>query len=175
MKELELRRHAFRDSEGDRLSPEGRLQAEDVGRTLPSDYSVIFVSPAQRAAETVAWFLRGSGQQLPSHAQVPDLLSPEEDRWRAAGKAARSSRVDDIARQDPDLLDRASRHLAHVVEGLFDRVPEGGRGLVVGHTPLLEAAVFGLTGTTVDPLAECEGILLTREDDGRLRVDDLRR
>ena len=73
MREIELRRHAKRQSGVDALSEEGRAQAEDVGRTLATDYASIFVSPARRAAETVAWFLRASGQQLPGHAVVPEL------------------------------------------------------------------------------------------------------
>ena len=52
MKTLELRRHARRDPQADRLSPAGRADAEDVGRTSGRRYDVVFVSPAQRAAET---------------------------------------------------------------------------------------------------------------------------
>ena len=50
MKQLELRRHAKRDPSSDRLSPQGRAQAEDVGRTSPAGYDAVFVSPAERAA-----------------------------------------------------------------------------------------------------------------------------
>jgi hypothetical protein len=39
----------------------------------------------------------------------------------------------------------------------------------VGHTPLIEAAVFGLTGAVIEPLSECEGILM-EEEDGRIRL-----
>src|SRR4029450_14163225 len=65
MKSIELRRHADRAKDADALSREGRVQAEDVGRTLPSDYAFIYVSAAKRTAETVAWFLRASTQALP--------------------------------------------------------------------------------------------------------------
>ena len=65
MRQLELRRHARRDPTADRLSAEGRAQAEDVGRAAVADYAVVFVSPAERAAETAAWILRGAAQQLP--------------------------------------------------------------------------------------------------------------
>jgi broad specificity phosphatase PhoE len=170
---IEFRRHAEREKDADALSPEGRVHAENVGRTLP-DYGVVFVSPAKRAAETVAWFLRGSGGQVPPHAVVAGLLSEEEDRWRSAGKAARSSRVDAIAREDPDLVQREGARLKGVVEELFARVPEEGRALAVGHTPLIEAAVYALTGVIVEPLSECEGVAVTRESSGEYRLEELR-
>jgi broad specificity phosphatase PhoE len=174
VKTIEFRRHAEREKDADALSPEGRAHAETVGRALPTDYSVLFVSPAKRAAETMALFLRGSGQQLPSHAVVPGLLSDEEDRWRSAGKAAGSSRIDAIARQDPDLIQRESARLKKVAEELVDGVPEAGRALAVGHSPLIEAAVYALTGAIIEPLSECEGVALVRGDSGEYRLEELR-
>jgi broad specificity phosphatase PhoE len=174
MKVLELRRHAAREKDADALTTEGKVQAEDLGRSLHVDYDVLFVSPAKRAAETAAWILRGAGKQLADHAVVKGLISEEEDRWRAAGKAAPSSRIDAIAEQDPDLVATQSKQLADVVAGLFDRVPEGGRALVIGHTPLLEAAVYGLTGVVVEPLEECEGIAVTQADAGDYQMEELR-
>lgn len=146
---LEVRRHAARDPDADRLSAEGRAQAEDVGRSLAGGYDVVFVSPAQRAAETVAWFLRGLGAQLPQHGVIPGLAGEGTDRSPLA--------------------------MAGVLAALLDAVPEGGRGLAVGHTPLIERAVLGLVAEEIQPLAECEGVLLTKEDDeGPIRVEHLR-
>ena len=170
MRALELRRHAPRDPEADRLSPEGRRLAEEVGRDLPGGYAVLFSSPAKRAAETVAWFLRGLGQQLPGgHGVTEGLGSAVEDRWRAAAKAAGTGRIDAVRRQDPGLVDEESRRLAAGVRELLKHVPEAGRGLAVGHSPLIEAAVHGLTGQVIDPLKECEGVLL-EEDGGEIRL-----
>lgn len=174
MKELELRRHAEREKDADALTARGRARAEDAGRTLPTDYAAVFVSPAKRAAETVAWFLRGSGQHLPEHGVVEGLASDAEDEWRAAAKAAESSRIDAVARNDADLVARESARLSQVVESLFDRIPQGGRALAVGHSPLIEAAVYGLMGLIVEPLAECEGVHLTRDDQGEYRIRELR-
>jgi broad specificity phosphatase PhoE len=167
---LELRRHAPRDPQADRLSPEGSRLAEEVGRDLPGGYAVAFTSPARRAAETVAWFLRGLGQQLPgSHGVSDGLGSPVEDRWRAAAKAAGTGRLDAIRRQDPDLVDEESRRLSAGVRELLTHVPEGARGLAVGHSPLIEAAVHGLTAQVIEPLSECEGVLL-EEEGGDVRL-----
>jgi broad specificity phosphatase PhoE len=174
MKSIELRRHAERAKDADALSPEGRVQAEDVGRTLGNDYTFVFVSPAKRAAETVAWFLRASRQPLPPHSVVPGLASNEEDRWRAASKAAGSSRLDAVMGSDPQLVAEESGRLARETHALFGRLPDGGKALAVGHSPLIEAAVYGLLNLVMEPIGTCEGVLLTLDDAGELRLEELR-
>ena len=149
MRTLELRRHARRDADADRLSDEGRAQAQSVGATLDGGYAVVFVSPAQRAAETVAWLLRGLGEQLPAHAVVPGLAAEDNDGSPLA--------------------------MAGVVSALLDAVPEDERGLAISHTPLIERAVLGLSSTEIEPLAECEGVALFKSgDDGSIEVAELR-
>jgi broad specificity phosphatase PhoE len=170
LRALELRRHAPRDPAADRLSPEGQSLAERVGRELPGGYTIIFTSPARRAAQTAAWFLRGLGQKLPAdHGVTEGLASPAEDRWRKAAKAAGSPGIAAIRAQDPALVEEEARRLAAAVRELLAQVREEGRGLAVGHTPLIEAAVFGLTGTVIDPLAECEGVVV-EEEGGQIRL-----
>jgi broad specificity phosphatase PhoE len=170
VRSLELRRHAKRDKNEDKLSPEGRADAERVGGSLSAAYAVVFVSPARRAAETAELFV-GSGT---SFVVIPGLSSEVEDRWRAAGKAAGSSRIPAIQEQDADLVRTETERLAGVLRGLLARVPEGGRGLAVGHSPLIEAGVYGLTGEAIDPLEECEGVLVL-EDGSGYRVEPLGR
>ena len=147
MKTLEIRRHAPRDPTEDRLSAEGRARAEDVGRGLAGGYDVVFVSPARRAAETVAWLLRGRNEQLPAHSVVPGLAG-----------------VDAPERAD----------LARVLRGILDEIPDGGRALAVGHTPLIERGVRALTGHEPASLAACEGVLIEQDDRGALSVRELR-
>ncbi len=149
MRQLELRRHARRDPTADRLSAAGRAQSEDVGRAAAATYDVVFVSPSQRAAETAAWFLRGAGQQLPDHQIVPGLAGHDASGGSSEGMAAGA-------------------------RALLDRVPDGGRGLAISHTPLVERTALGLTGIQIEPLKECEGILVTLHDDGSIAVDELR-
>ena len=174
MRELELRRHAIRQRGEDALSPEGRVQAESVGRTLPADYAFVFISPAKRAAETVAWFLRASRQPLPPHAVVPELQSEAEDRWRQAASAAQSSRIDAIMTVDAGLVATESRRLARALAEMLGRVPNGRRALAVGHSPLIEAAVYGLLGLIIEPLRKCEGVKLAMDETGSYRVEELR-
>lgn len=170
MRALELRRHAPRDPDADALSEQGQALALKVGKDLPGGYVVVFTSPARRAAETVAWFLRGLGQQLPSeHGVAEGLGSPVEDRWRAAAKAAGNGRIDAVREQDAELVDEESARLAEAVRGLMAEIPDGARALAVGHSPLIEAAAYGLTGEVIEPLAECEGILL-EEEGGSVRL-----
>jgi broad specificity phosphatase PhoE len=167
---LELRRHAPRDPDADALSEQGRALALSVGKDLPGGYAAVFTSPARRAAETAAWFLRGLGQQLPQdHGVAEGLASPVEDRWRSAARAAGTGRIDAVRERDPELVEEESTRLAEAVRELLAQIPEGGRGLAVGHSPLIEAAALGLTGAVIEPLSECEGILV-EEEGGRVRL-----
>jgi phosphohistidine phosphatase SixA len=146
---LEIRRHAERDPAADRLSAAGRAQAEDVGRTLDGTYDVVFVSPAQRAAETVAWMLRGRFAQLPPHAVVPGLAAKDSDG--------------------------SPLEMAGVLSALLDAVPEGGRGLAISHTPLIERGVLGLSAREIEPLGECEGVVLSKaNDEAPIDLEELR-
>lgn len=120
-----------------------------MGRSSVASYSVVFVSPAKRAAETAAWIFRGAGQQLPDHAVISGL----------AGRDASGG---------------TSETMAAGVRALLDSVPDGGRGLAISHTPFVERAALGLTGCEIAPLAECEGILVTLDDHGAISVDELR-
>lgn len=150
MEQLELRRHATRDGERDALSARGRALAEDVGRSRGIRYDAVFVSPAERAAETAAWILRGAGQPLPpDHSVIPGLAGRDASGGSPEGMAAG-------------------------VRALLDQVPDDGIGLAISHTPLVERAGAGLTGRTVDPMRECEGLLITRADDGSITVEELR-
>ena len=150
VKQLELRRHARRDPDADRLSVEGRAQAEEVGRAArATTYDAVFTSPAERAAETAAWFLRGAGQQLADHSVVPGL----------AGRDANGG---------------SPKAMAAGVRALLDQIADGTCAVAFSHTPFVERAAFGLTGTEVDPMGECEGIVVRQHDDGSLTVDELR-
>jgi phosphohistidine phosphatase SixA len=150
MQRLELRRHAPRDAQRDALSERGRALAEDVGRSRGERYDAVFVSPAERAAETAAWILRGAGQQLPrDHAMIPGLAGQDATGGSPEGLAAG-------------------------VRALLDQIPDDGLGLAISHTPFVERAAFGLTGVEVDPMRECEGLMITRADDGAITVHELR-
>jgi hypothetical protein len=73
---------------------------------------------------------------------------------------------------DPDLDERESLLLASALRQVVDRLPEGGRALVAGHSPTNEAAVLVLAGRVVPPLGKGEGVLLIK-DRGDYRVEPL--
>ena len=70
---------------------------------------------------------------------------------------------------DPHLVEQETTVLGGALRGVLGQLPEGGRALVVGHSPTNEAAVLGLTGQLVQPLGKGEGVLVT-EDEGRFAV-----
>ncbi len=55
---------------------------------------------------------------------------------------------------DPDLVERESVLLGSALQQVMEQLPEGGRALVVGHSPTDEAAVLGLAGRVVPPLGK---------------------
>ena len=73
---------------------------------------------------------------------------------------------------DPDLVEWESVLLGSALRQVVQGLPEGGRALVVGHSPTSEAAVLGLAGRVVPPLGKGQGVLLI-EDGGEYRVEPL--
>ena len=146
MKSLELRRHAPREPDADRLSKDGQALALHVGKDLPGGYVALFTSPAQRAAETAAYFLRALGAQLPQVHGVSEELASSETEKLATG-----------------------------VRAILAEIPEGGRGLAIGHTPLIERVVEALTGKKIAPLRECEGVALEQNGDRIELAEEYRR
>ena len=59
--------------------------------------------------------------------------------------------------------------MGEALRRVFDQLPEGGRALVVGHSPMHEAAVYGLTGTIVEPISKGAAVIVV-EDGGAYRV-----
>jgi len=169
---VELRRHT--DNEGDRLSPQGVADAEAIGRDRLSPPYAAFVSTgAARATQMLETLRHAAGQDDVPITQVPGLRSSVEDRWREAAKVAgKGADLEAMRAVDPDLVERESWLLGTVLRQVVHGLPEGGRALVVGHSPTNEAAVLGLAGRVVPPLGKGEGVLLI-EDAGDYRVEPL--
>jgi broad specificity phosphatase PhoE len=168
---VELRRHT--DSDGDALTEEGVRAALDVGRTLAGGYEVLVSSGAQRATQTLACFACMLREPVPAGAVVEaGLRSRLEDRWRAAYRDAGSGDLAALRGADPELVREDSAALGGALRRLLERLPEGGRALAVGHSPTNEAAVLGLTGTIVEPIAKGAGVLVVAERE-QARVEPL--
>jgi broad specificity phosphatase PhoE len=164
-KEIELRRHT--DADEDILTEEGVDAALEIGARLRGDYDVAVSTGAQRATQTLACFLAALGERVPGGVVVePGLRSQVEDRWRAAYKKAGSGALDALGEADPELVADDSERLGAALRRVLDRLPDDGRALVVGHSPTNEAAVLGLTGEIVAPLAKGAGVRVIAGDHG---------
>ncbi|MFL5960978.1 MAG: histidine phosphatase family protein [Gaiellaceae bacterium] len=170
-KEIELRRHT--DADGDVLTDAGVEAALAIGAQLRGGYHLAVSSGAQRATQTLACFLAALGQRIAAGVVIePGLRSTVEDRWRAAYEQAGSGALDALREADPELVADDAGRLGAALRRILDRLPEGGRALAVGHSPTNEAAVLGLTGELVPPLAKGAGVVVSTEDD-RYQVEAL--
>jgi broad specificity phosphatase PhoE len=164
-REIELRRHT--DADDDVLTAAGVAAALELGARLPGGYQLAVSSGAQRATQTLACFLAALGQQVPDGVVVETgLRSQVEDRWRAAYRKAESGALGALREADPELVAEDSEQLGAALRRVVDALPDAGRALVVGHSPTNEAAVLGLTGEIVAPLAKGAGVLVVAGDDG---------
>jgi broad specificity phosphatase PhoE len=170
-KEIELRRHT--DSDGDTLTDEGVQAALQVGGELRGGYEVLVSTGAQRATQTLACFACALGERVPGGVVVESGLRSEvEDRWRQAYQEAGSGELAALRLADPELVAEDSATLGNALRRVLDRLSDGGRALVVGHSPTNEAAVLGLTGEIVEPMSKGSGVLLV-VDDEETRVEPL--
>jgi broad specificity phosphatase PhoE len=170
---VELRRHT--DNDGDVLTDKGVETALAIGARLDGGYHVGISSGAQRATQTLACFLAALGQPLPGGVVVDaGFRSEEEDRWRDACQQAGSGDLALIRKLVPDLVERETARMGDALRRAFGRLAEGGRALVVGHSPMNELAVLGLTGTVVTPLGKGDGVVVVAEGD-RFRVEERQR
>jgi broad specificity phosphatase PhoE len=164
-KEIELRRHT--DADGDVLTVEGVRAALEIGARLTGNYDVAVSTGAQRATQTLACILAALAEEVPGGVIVETGLRSEvEDRWRSAYQSADSGELQALREADPDLVAEDSERLGAALRRVLDQLPDGGRALVVGHSPTNEAAVLGLTGEIMAPLGKGEGVLVVAGDDG---------
>ncbi len=169
MRYVELFRHT--ENDGDSLTQEGVKAAEAIGREqLSPPYAFFGTSGAERATQMAEILRTAAGQPDVEIAVVPGLRSAVEDRWREAAKAAgKGATVEDMRAVDPDLVEKESMLLGAALRSVFDALPEGGRALLVGHSPTNEAAVLGLAAEVVGPVGKGEAVLVV-EDHGRFEV-----
>ena len=161
-REIEIRRHT--DADGDFLTAEGVRAALAIGARLSGDFDVAVSTGAQRATQTLACFLAARAQHVPAGVVVePGLRSEVEDRWRSAYKMAGSGTLEALQDADPELVAEDSKRLGAALGRVLDYLPDGGRALVVGHSPTNEAAILGLTGEMVAPLAKGDGVLVVAD------------
>jgi broad specificity phosphatase PhoE len=162
---LEIHRHT--DNEGDVLSEDGVAAALALGEQLAEAVFALVVSTgAQRATQTAANILAGGGLHAPHGVVVePGLRSDDEDRWKAAYSSAGSGQLDALRQADPDFVASEARVLGEALRRVADRLADGQRALVIGHSPTNEAAIHGLTGVVVEPIGKGAGVVVTGHGD----------
>lgn len=171
VKTVELRRHTA--SDGDRLTPEGVQAAVDIGSRLGDRYDLLISSGAQRATQTLACFLAGRGKRFDCGVTVDEeFRSKVEERWFAAARQSGGGGLASIRHVDEDLVVSEAGRFARALRRVFDSLPEGGRALVVGHSPMHEVAVYGLTGEIVGSISKGAGVSVV-QDGGRFRAQPL--
>jgi hypothetical protein len=168
---VELRRHT--DNDGDLLSDEGVAAALRLGAGLAGGYRVAVSTGAQRATQTVGCLLAALARPVPDGVVVePGLRSEREDRWRAVAKQAEGGDLAAMRSVDPGFVDEEAAALGAALGRVLERLGDGEHALAVGHSPTNEAAVLGLTGQLVAPLAKGAGVLVAADEHG-FRVEPL--
>ena len=160
MRYAEVRRHT--DNEGDALTQDGVTAAEVIGRDgLHPPYDALVSTGAARTNQMLEILRRAAGQEELAITEAPGLRSSVEDRWREVAKAAgKGADLEAMRELDPDLVEMESQLLGAALREVVEELPEGGRALVVGHSPTNEAAVLGLTGESVGPFGKGDGVLV---------------
>jgi phosphohistidine phosphatase SixA len=155
------------------LTPDGVKAGLEIGARLAGRYDLLVSTGAQRATQTLACFLAGLGEKVLRGVVVePGLRSAAEERWRAAYERAGSGTLQALREADPELVEEDSATLAAALRRVLESLTDGGRALVVGHSPTNEAAVLGLAGEIVEPISKGGGVLVV-EEDGAVRVEKL--
>jgi broad specificity phosphatase PhoE len=155
-KTLVLLRHT--DNDGDVLSDEGVAAAVDLGSRLKGDYALAVSTGAQRATQTVACILAAGARATGGVVVEAGLRSDAEDRWRDAYQEAGGGELGDFRRVAPDFVEAEARALGAALRRVADRLEDGQRALIVGHSPTNEAAVLGLTGEEIASMSKGERV-----------------
>lgn len=168
---VELRRHT--ENDGDSLTEAGVAAAMQIGSRLGGSYDALISSGAQRATQTLACFLAAMGQKVPGGVTVDSSFRSEvEDRWFDVASRADGKDLNSFRRVDEELVTSEAKRFSHAVQRVLNSLPDGGRALVVGHSPMHECAVLGLTGEDVGPIAKGSGVLVVNDGE-KIRVEQL--
>ena len=164
-KTIDLRRHFTND--GDVLTPEGVAAAVRAGRALTGRYQLAVSSGAQRATQAVACLLAGYGKPVAGGVTVEaGLRSAHEARWMELVGEAGGDDLDAVRALDPDFVASEAAALSGALRRVLGALDEGAAAIVVGHSPTNEAAVLGLTGQVIAPLAKGKGVRIVAGEEG---------
>ena len=156
---LELWRHT--DNDGDALTDDGIEAALRIGAGLSADYAVAVSTGAQRATQTLACVITAGRLDIPGGVRVDEgLRSDDEDRWRDIAGKADGKGLSAFRGVDSEFVEAEAQQLGSALRRVLDRLDDGQRALLVGHSPTNEAAVYGLTGQDIDPMDKGSGVVV---------------
>jgi broad specificity phosphatase PhoE len=162
-KSIELRRHT--ESDGDVLTAKGVLDAVRIGGKLRGPYDLVVSSGAQRATQTAACLLAGMAKPVAGGVVIDEgFRSEREARWREIYAGAKKGDLEAFLLVDYPFVESEARRFVAALRRVEGHTTEDGRSLVVGHSPMLEATVWGATGDSIKALAKGSGVTLLFED-----------
>jgi broad specificity phosphatase PhoE len=160
---IELRRHTAND--GDVLTEDGVAAALRIGRRLSGPYDLVVSSGAQRATQTAACFLATMAIPVRGGVVVDEgFRSLDEDRWRAIYAKTSRGDLEAFLIADRAFVEAEGRRFLDALRRVTAHTSEAGRSLVVGHSPMLEAAVWAATEQTIAALGKGGGVVLMFAD-----------
>jgi hypothetical protein len=105
------------------------------------------------------------GRAVASGVVVDDSFRSEhEDRWREIYAKTKKGDLGSFLVEDYAFVESETIRFLDALRRVERHTSEGGRSLVVGHSPMLEAAVWGATDKTIRALAKGAGVVLRYAD-----------
>jgi len=176
MKFVDVFRHSKR-GEGKGLSQEGRDLAQRAKALLAPHYDLCVSSPKQRARETLEAF----GFNRYEVDEALSAVNPWEPFDAQITKLAQARGIIPLAAcwEYPEALNclrRQGMTFLGALKRISNRLPEGGRALVVSHGGILEAAaLLGCARYHLDEIggeiAFCEGVVFIFDKDALKSVE----
>ena len=88
------------------------------------------------------------------------LRSDDEDRWRDIAGEADGKDLSAFRVVDSEFVEAEAQQLGSALRRVLDRLDDGQRALLVGHSPTNEAAVYGLTGQDIHQMDKGSGVVV---------------
>ena len=98
--------------------------------------------------------------------------STMEERWFSVARQSGSRDIGAFQKADSALVEEEAKRFGGALRRVFETLNDGRRALIVGHSPMHEAAVYGLTGQVIAPVSKGSGVRIVQ--DGRdFRIEPL--
>ncbi len=144
-------RHTLND--GDVLTDEGVAAAVAIGHSLADQaFPLVVVSGMQRAAQTAACVLAvGSASGQRGVFVHQGFGSDDWKGWGDLIKRTGSDDVQDLAKADAARYERVRQRVNEAMSWTADRLGSSGEALIVSHSPIIEFAIWELSGKPPAP------------------------